>query len=93
MRTHTIIKKKPSGKASRDYELSVEWSDEDQTFVGYCPELFEGGVCHNENRVACYAELVEIVEWSLADDQELKAIFISTGKKLKVARRVPQSKL
>ena len=29
---------------------------------GYCPVLFVGGVCHDENRIAAYAKLVEIVE-------------------------------
>ena len=42
--------------------LFVAWSDEDQVFIGYCPALFVGGVCHDENRIAAYAKLVEIVE-------------------------------
>ena len=96
MRTHITIRKKPSGKASRDYKLSAEWSEEDQAFIGYAPELFEGGVCHHENRIACYAELLEIVEWSLANDRELKATLVTTrktigkSKAVKVAR-VPKS--
>ena len=54
---------------SRDYKLSVEWSEEDQTYVGYCRELFPyGGVCHDENRIATYAKLVEVVEWHLEDE-------------------------
>jgi hypothetical protein len=54
---------------SRDHELSVEWSDEDQAYVGYCRELFPyGGVCHDENRIAAYAKLVELVEWHLEDE-------------------------
>ncbi len=40
----------------------VAWSDEDQALIGYCPALFVGGVCHDENRIAAYAKLVEIVE-------------------------------
>jgi len=50
------------GKPSDRYPLFVAWSDEDQTFIGYCPALFVGGVCHDENRIAAYAKLVEIVE-------------------------------
>jgi hypothetical protein len=42
--------------------LFVSWSDEDQAFIGYCPVLFVGGVCHDENRIAAYATLVEISE-------------------------------
>ena len=54
---------------SRDYKLSVEWSDVDQAYVGYCRELFPyGGVCDDENRIAAYAKLVEIVEWHLEDE-------------------------
>lgn len=41
----------------------VEWSDEDQCFVGTAPELFHGG-CHGDNEAEVYAELCEIVdEW------------------------------
>ena len=54
---------------ARDYKLSVEWSDEDQAYIGYCRELFPyGGVCHDENRIAAYAKLVEVVEWHLEDE-------------------------
>ena len=42
--------------------MFVSWSDEDQVFIGDCPVLFVGGVCHDENRIAAYAKLVEIVE-------------------------------
>ena len=42
--------------------MFVSWSDEDQVFIGYCPVLFVGGVCRDENRIAAYAKLVEIVE-------------------------------
>jgi hypothetical protein len=60
------IKKNKSGMLSRDHSLSVEWSDEDRAYVGYCRELFPyGGVCHDENRIAAYAKLVELVEWHL----------------------------
>jgi len=53
---------KTRGKPSDRYPLFVPWSDEDQVFIGYCPVLFVGGVCHDENRIAAYAKLVEIVE-------------------------------
>jgi hypothetical protein len=67
---------------SRDYNLSVEWSDEDQAYVGYCRELFPyGGVCHDENRIAAYAKLVELVEWHLEDEAAASA-----------ANAVPRSK-
>ena len=39
-------------KESARYPKIVEWSDEDQCFVGSCPGLFNGG-CHgsDEKRV------------------------------------------
>ena len=49
-------------KPSDCYPLFVAWSDQDQAFIGCCPALFVGGVCHDENRIAAYAKLVEIVE-------------------------------
>src|SRR6266403_4168234 len=42
---------KMHGKPSDRYPLFVAWSEEDQTFIGYCPALFVGGVCHDENRI------------------------------------------
>jgi hypothetical protein len=53
---------KTRGKPSDRYPLFVSWSDKDQAFIGYCPVLFVGSVCHDENRIAAYAKLVEIVE-------------------------------
>jgi predicted HicB family RNase H-like nuclease len=39
----------------------VEWSDEDQCFVGRCPTLFEGGV-HGNDEAKVYAELCQVAE-------------------------------
>ena len=46
---------------SSRYVKIVEWSDEDQCFVGRCPNLFFGG-CHGDDEQAVFAELCEIVE-------------------------------
>jgi predicted RNase H-like HicB family nuclease len=43
------------------YVKIVEWSDEDQCYVGSCPGLFYGG-CHGEDQQKVFAELCEIVE-------------------------------
>jgi predicted HicB family RNase H-like nuclease len=43
------------------YSLIVEWSDEDQVWIGRCPELFHGGV-HGDDRVKVYAELLQAVD-------------------------------
>ena len=45
------------------YEKIVFWSEEDQVFIGMCPELFYGGV-HGNDSVEVFKELCEVVdEW------------------------------
>ena len=39
----------------------VEWSEEDQCFIGRCPALFGGGV-HGRDEARVYAELCETAE-------------------------------
>lgn len=46
---------------SAHYIKIVEWSDEDQCFVGQCPGVV-GPCCHGDNEAEVYAELCEIVE-------------------------------
>ena len=46
---------------SARYVKLVEWSDEDNCFVGSCPGLFYGG-CHGDDEQAVFAELCQIVE-------------------------------
>ena len=43
------------------YLKIVEWSDEDQCFIGRCPGLL-GPCYHGEDETAVYAELCQIVE-------------------------------
>ncbi len=43
------------------YIKIVEWSDEDNCYIGTCPELFYGG-CHGDDPKAVFAELCEIIE-------------------------------
>ena len=43
------------------YVKIVEWSEEDQCFVGSCPSLFYGG-CHGNDEKQVFAELCDIVE-------------------------------
>lgn len=45
------------------YEKIVVWSEDDQCFIGMCPELFAGGV-HGDNSLEVFRELLEVVdEW------------------------------
>jgi predicted RNase H-like HicB family nuclease len=46
---------------SARYVKIVEWSDEDQCFVGSSPGLFYGG-CHGDDEQAVFAELCRLVE-------------------------------
>ena len=43
------------------YKRVVYWSDEDQCFIGMCPELIYGGV-HGENALAVFIELNQAIE-------------------------------
>ena len=47
-------------RAAKHVKL-VEWSEEDQCFVGSCTGLFYGG-CHGNDERAVFAELRQIVE-------------------------------
>ena len=48
---------------SARYVKIVEWSDEDQCFVGQCPGIV-GPCCHGTDEAQVFAELCEIVnEW------------------------------
>lgn len=48
---------------SARYVKIVEWSDEDQCFVGQCPGVI-GPCCHGADEAQVYAELCQIVdEW------------------------------
>jgi len=48
---------------SARYIKIVEWSDEDQCFIGQCPGVV-GPCCHGDNEADVYAELCQIVdEW------------------------------
>jgi predicted RNase H-like HicB family nuclease len=43
------------------YVKIIEWSEEDQCFIGSCPELFYGG-CHGDNEYEVFNELCQIIE-------------------------------
>lgn len=47
-------------KTVDQYHKWVEWSDEDQAYIGRCPDLITD--IHGEDPVAVYRELCEVVE-------------------------------
>jgi predicted HicB family RNase H-like nuclease len=56
-----VMTQKEIKEQAARYLKFVEWSEEDQIFVGQCPQLFEGGV-HGKDEAAVYKELCEQVE-------------------------------
>jgi predicted RNase H-like HicB family nuclease len=52
-------------KESARYVKIVEWSDEDQCYVGSAPSLVYGG-CHGDDEQAVFAELCQIVEEAIS---------------------------
>jgi len=61
-------------KESALYAKIVEWSEEDQCYVGSAPGLLYGG-CHGMDEKKVFAELCQIV------DETLK-IYLQEGKPL-----------
>ena len=47
--------------AADRYHRFVRWSDEDHAYIGFCPDLYFGGVCHGPAEEAVYSELCSIV--------------------------------
>jgi predicted RNase H-like HicB family nuclease len=52
-------------KDSTRYVKIVEWSDEDQCYVGSSPGLLYGG-CHGDDEKRVFDELCQIVEETIA---------------------------
>jgi len=52
-------------KESARYAKIVEWSEEDQCYVGSSPGLIYGG-CHGPDERAVFDELCEVVEEAIA---------------------------
>jgi predicted HicB family RNase H-like nuclease len=48
-------------RLSDQYLKIVEWSEEDQCYIGHCPNLMLGGV-HGEDEAKVYKELCKTVE-------------------------------
>ena len=70
------------------YVKIVEWSDEDQAFVGQCPGII-GPCCHGTDEVEVYRELCGIVEeWieiAKRDNTPLPPPTAGTGVAQKIA--------
>ncbi len=62
------------------YHKWVEWSDEDQTYIGMCPDLITG--IHGDDPRRVYAELCDVVD-------EVVDHFASEGRPLPRPRVKP----
>jgi predicted RNase H-like HicB family nuclease len=51
------------------YTKIVEWSDEDNCFIGSCPELMYGG-SHGDHATKVFIELCEMVEEAIETLEE-----------------------
>jgi hypothetical protein len=68
-----------------DYLKFVQWSEPDRLFVGYCPDLFIGGVCHGSDEQKVYRELCRLVADEIAESEQgttsrrISAAIVSTA--------------
>ncbi len=68
-------------KPSDRYLKIVEWSEEDQGYVGTCPGLFLGGV-HGDDEAAVYRELCAVVaEWIEVQETDEEPLPVATAQK------------
>ena len=56
-------------KKSDQYLKLVEWSDEDQCYIGRIPSLTLGGI-HGDDEKKVYSELCELADELIADYEE-----------------------
>lgn len=68
-------------KATDIFHRWVGWSGSDQCYVGFCPDLFHGGV-HGDDPIEVARELQTIID-------EWEEIFKKEGRKLPEARTRP----
>ncbi len=67
-------------KASDPYLRFVRWEEANALSVGYCPDLFVGGICHAESEA--YRQLCELVNEEVAD-------LLAAGRPLPLAATQP----
>lgn len=67
-------------KTIDQYHKWVEWSDEDQAYIGKCPDLITG--IHGDDPVQVYRELVEVVD-------DIIRHFEDSGRALPLAKTRP----
>jgi hypothetical protein len=71
-------------KTSDQFHKWVEWSEEDQTYLGKCPDLISG--IHGDDPIRLYAELCEVVD-------EVIRHFETEGRRLPSPRTRPMQEV
>ena len=71
-------------KDSDKYHKWVEWSDEDQVYIGKCPDLITG--IHGDDPIDLYAELCAVVE-------DIVAHFQAEGRSLPSVKVRPMTEV
>ncbi len=71
-------------KDSDKYHKWVEWSDEDQVYIGKCPDLITG--IHGDDPITLYGELCTVIE-------DVVSHFNVEGRSLPPARVRPMSEV
>jgi hypothetical protein len=71
-------------KVSDRYHKWVEWSEEDETYLGKCPDLITG--IHGDDPIRLYAELCGVVE-------EVVRHFDAEGRSLPLPRTRPMQEV
>jgi predicted RNase H-like HicB family nuclease len=71
-------------KTADQYHKWVEWSNEEQAYLGKCPDLISG--IHGDDPIRLYAELCEVVE-------DVVKHFESEGRPLPMPRTRPMQEV
>ncbi len=71
-------------KDSDKYHKWVEWNEEDQVYIGKCPDLITG--IHGDNPIALYGELCTVVE-------DVVSYFKAEGRSLPSVKVRPMSEV
>lgn len=73
-----------SNLIKQQYPKWVKWSEEDQTYIGKCPDLITG--IHGDNPTQFYTELCEVVE-------DVIQHFVKEGRELPTPKIRPMQKV
>ena len=71
-------------KTADQYHKWVEWSEEDQVYLGKCPDLISG--IHGDDPIRLYAELCDVVQ-EVIDD------FVKRGRPLPEPKTRPMQEV